>query len=148
MLRILHETDLPDLLIIENLTQLAPWSSDVFDRCWRAGYTGWVIEIENKVIGFILASMHAGETHILNLCVHPDFQHQGHGRKLLTHAVGVAKERTHGIAFLEVRRSNLHAIDLYKKEGFIQIGERMSYYPMHQGVKEDALVFAKDLGVK
>ncbi|MHB1949438.1 MAG: ribosomal protein S18-alanine N-acetyltransferase [Gammaproteobacteria bacterium] len=147
MLRILQETDLPQLLVIENLTQIAPWSEDIFKRCWQGGYSGWVIEQENQVVAFILATLRVGETHILNLCVHPSFQRRGYGRELLLHVLAVAKSKGDGMAILEVRRSNISAIQLYEQQGFIKIGERKNYYPAQKG-REDALVFAKDLGVQ
>jgi [ribosomal protein S18]-alanine N-acetyltransferase len=147
MLRILHETDLPQLLVIEKLTQKQPCPAETSRPCWQAGYSGWVVEQEDKVLGFILATLHVGETHILNLCIHPDFQRRGYGRQLLVHLLDVAKEKGNGVAFLEVRRSNLGAIELYKNEGFVRIGERKNYYPSQQG-REDALIFAKDLRVQ
>ena len=42
--------------------------------------------------------------------------------------------------FLEVRRSNLPAINLYKSNGYQKISERKNYYG-----NEDALIFKKDL---
>ena len=46
--------------------------------------------------------------------------------------------------FLEVRRSNIAAIGLYKSLGFFEIGVRADYYRDSQ-FKEDALVFALDI---
>lgn len=146
MLRQQTETDLPQILIIESLTQIAPWTTETFERCWQAGYPGWIIEQDKKIIGFIIATFNVGETHILNLCVHPDYQRKGFGKELLLHVLKEAKTRGVGIAFLEVRRSNRNAIALYQKMHFIQVAERKNYYPSTHG-REDALVFAKDLGI-
>lgn len=146
-LRILHEDDVSVIFAIEQLAQIAPWTIETFHHCLRAGCVGWVSTIDNQVIGFILLSLQHGEGHILNLCVHPDFQHSGYGRELIQYALTIAKEKRIGMIFLEVRRSNLHAITLYKTLDFVQIGERKNYYPTLEG-REDALVFAKDLGVE
>lgn len=147
MLRILSENDFSELLIIEALSHIAPWDRGTFERCWQAGYQGWVIEYNNKIIGFIIITLYAGESHILNIAIHPDFRSQGFGQQLLEHALAIAKSKGANIAFLEVRKSNDSAISLYQKLGFVQIGERKAYYPDKSG-REDALVFAKDLGVK
>jgi ribosomal-protein-alanine N-acetyltransferase len=147
MLRILHEDDFPQLLIIERLTQAAPWTLEVFERCLQVGYLGWVIEENKRIWGFVLLSLQVGEGHILNICVHPDFQRQGVGQELIEHALGIAKAKGAAMVFLEVRRSNKGAIALYEKMDFVQIGERKAYYPLASG-REDALVFAKDLGVQ
>ena len=58
----------------------------------------------------------------------------------LTHA----RRQGIGIAYLEVRRTNSHAINMYKKMQFLEIGERKDYYPGPSG-SEDALIFAKSL---
>ncbi len=147
-MRKITEADMPRLLQIEQLTQEAPWSEEVFMRCLTVGYDCWGVDENNQLIGFIMmSSVLTGESHILNLCVTPEYQHQGYGRKLLAYALAEAKKKGMGIIYLEVRRSNRHAIALYDKMGFIQISERKNYYPAATGKKEDALVFAKDLGV-
>ena len=147
MLRILHKTDLPTLVIIEKLTQYAPWSLEIFERCLQSGYSGWVIEIEEQVLAFIIVSFQLGECHIMNFCVHPLHQNKGLGRQLLEHTLEKAREQGTAMAFLEVRCSNESAIALYEKLDFIQISVRKNYYEGPQG-REDALMFAKDLGVQ
>lgn len=147
LIRVFSDTDLADLLAIEQLTQPFPWSEDIFVRCWKVGYLGWVAEIEGKVVAFVLMSIQVGEGHILNLCVHPDYQRRGIGGQLVDHALNIAKEKGAGMGFLEVRRSNISAIALYHKLGFVQISDRKNYYPAQDG-REDALVFAKDLLVQ
>lgn len=144
MLRALYAADLPELLAIENSVHVSPWSADTFKTCFQAGYVGWVIEHEKKVIAFIIISLRPDECHILNLCVTREQQRRGHGKCLLIHALSHAKEHGVGIAYLEVRRSNTRAIDLYRKNQFHFIGERKEYYPTVNG-KEDALVFAMSL---
>lgn len=141
------ESDIPRLFEIEVATQIAPWSEEVFQRCFQMHYDCWVIEEENNIIGFIMmSSTPTKESHILNLCVDPAWQRKGYGKTLLNYALLQAKSTGIGIAYLEVRRSNYHAIMLYHKAGFVQISERKNYYPTPKG-REDALVFAKDLGV-
>jgi ribosomal-protein-alanine N-acetyltransferase len=49
--------------------------------------------------------------------------------------------------FLEVRVSNLAAIELYAKEGFSAVGRRHDYYPATAATpREDALVLRRALG--
>lgn len=147
-MRTATEKDIPRLIEIENLTQIAPWSEDVFQRCFSMRYDCWVAEEANQVIGFlIMSSALTLESHILDICIDPLYQRKGHGEKLLKQALSHAKLNGIGIVYLEVRRSNHPAIKLYDKLGFIQIAERKGYYPAKQGGREDALVFAKDLSV-
>jgi ribosomal-protein-alanine N-acetyltransferase len=146
MLRNISLSDLPQLLLIEQLTQFSPWTAEIFERCLQAHYEGWVWEIDDKIAGFIISAQQVGENHILNIGVHPDYQRQGIGQTLVAYVLETAKKKASHISFLEVRRSNTKAIALYEKVGFVQIGERKNYYVAFQG-REDALIFAKDLTV-
>lgn len=144
MLRPLYKSDLPQLLVIENAVQIAPWTEETFKSCTQNHCVGWVIEIDKHVIGFIIIAMSTEECHILNLCVEHVSQRQGWGKKLLEHALSYAKEKRISIVYLEVRQTNTRAIDLYTKMGFQVVGERKGYYPTVSG-REDALVLARVL---
>lgn len=143
-LRRLVRADTNKVLAIEQQVHVSPWSLETFKACFDAGYDGWVFEAEGRVIGFILVSVRAGESHILNICVARQYQRKGWGRKLLEEALTHARRHGIAIAYLEVRRSNSGAIKMYQNMGFQLIGERKNYYPTVSG-QEDALVFAKDL---
>lgn len=144
MIRPLTEQDLPQVIKIESACQPVPWSDDVFKNCMEAGSSGWVVEFEDQVVGFILTIVQFDEIHILNFCVHPDHQHRGLGRKLMTHMLDTIKNQGGKFVYLEVRRSNYRAIALYENAGFSKVGERKDYY-ITLDQCEDALVFAKDL---
>lgn len=144
MLRALFKSDLQQILSIEKSVHVVPWNEDTFLTCFESGYLGWVIEIDKKIIGFIIISLRTDECHVLNICVSREYQRQGYGNQLLTHALNHAKKEQAGIVYLEVRRSNHVAIGLYRKLKFHLIGERKDYYPTVSGA-EDALIFAKSL---
>lgn len=144
-IRKLKEDDLPQVAAIENSTQPVPWSDRIFKDCYRAGYPGWVMEREGKVICFTLVSMHGDECHLLNLAVDPRYQRQGYGSQILVHAINSAKQLGAMMIYLEVRETNARAIALYEKMDFIQIGTRKDYYPAFEG-RENGLIYARDLG--
>ncbi len=144
MLRTLFPSDLNALLMIEEAVHIAPWSRETFLTCFEAGCIGWVVEIDKKIVGFVLIAVQSGECHILNLCVLHAHQRQGWGKKLIQQVFAHTKEKNIGIIYLEVRRSNTRAINLYRKSGFILVGERKGYYPAPGG-SEDALIFARSL---
>lgn len=144
MMRTLFKSDLNQLLEIEKSVNVAPWTEDTFAACFHSGYIGWVIELDKKIIAFIMVSLTVDECHILNLCVVREFQHQGWGHKLLNQALMHARQNGVSIAYLEVRKSNTRAIALYQKLKFQLVGQRKNYYPTQAG-QEDALIFALDL---
>ena len=81
---------------------------------------------------------------MLNLCVRPESQQQGIGRKLLRHLISIARRHDAEVLFLEVRLSNKYARSLYADEGFNELGIRRDYYPTAGG-REDALILARTL---
>ena len=89
-------------------------------------------------------SMAVDEAHVLNLCVDPELQRQGLGRRLLHHLIKLARAANATIVLLEVRKSNLPAIRLYDAEGFKRLGIRKNYYPAAGG-REDAIVLGYDI---
>lgn len=138
------ETDLDEVVCIENAVYSHPWTRQNFSDSLRAGYVCRVARRNGALIGYYVVSAAAGEAHLLNLSIAPQAQRQGHGRALLGEAVALARTLGAERLFLEVRPSNPPAIALYSSEGFQQLAVRRGYYPAHGG-REDALVFARVL---
>jgi len=143
-LRPMREDDLVAIHMIESRAYEFPWTVGIFRDCLRADYPSWVLYGDNGIVGYFLMSIAAGEAHVLNICVAPELQGQGHGRRLLHALLKVARARGVARVFLEVRPSNANAIALYHDEGFNEIGRRPRYYPAKDG-REDALVLAMEL---
>ena len=136
--------DLPDVLRNERLGYMHPWTEGIFRDCLRNGQECWLLMSRNLNVGHGILSIAAGESHLLNVCVHPDFQGHGFGRILVEHVLERARAGKASTIFLEVRPSNVAACELYDKLGFNEVGIRENYYPSKVG-REDALVLAKEL---
>ncbi|MFE8034541.1 ribosomal protein S18-alanine N-acetyltransferase [Thiohalocapsa marina] len=147
----MQQADLPAVLAVEQMAYSAPWSEGVFRDCLRVRYCCLVAERvrADGVVAHGIMSVAAGECHVLNLCVHPAFQGRGIGRLLLRRLLALARRQDADTAFLEVRASNRTAIDLYRREGFDEIGVRKGYYPAANEApsagREDALAMARAL---
>ncbi len=137
-------TDLPDVLRNERRGYTHPWTEGIFRDCLRNGQECWLLMCSDQNVGHGILSVAAGESHLLNVCVHPDFQGHGFGRILVEHLLERARTREASTIFLEVRPSNVAACELYDKLGFNEVGIRENYYPSNVG-REDALVLAKEL---
>ncbi len=145
--RPMRASDLDLVVQNENLSYLVPWSKRIFLDCLRSGYECWVLATRERIVAHGVLSSAAGESHVLTLCVHPDFRRAGYGRRMLTHLLRQA-EKTGALAcFLEVRPSNREARTLYIDMGFVQVGERKNYYPARMGSseREDALILSRPL---
>lgn len=136
--------DLPDVLRNERRGYTHPWTEGIFRDCLRNGQECWLLMCSDQNVGHGILSVAAGESHLLNVCVHPDFQGHGFGRILVEHLLERARTGEASTIFLEVRPSNVAACELYDKLGFNEIGIRENYYPSNVG-REDALVLAKEL---
>lgn len=137
-------TDLPDVLRNERRGYTHPWTEGIFRDCLRNGQECWLLMCSDQNVGHGILSVAAGESHLLNVCVHPDFQGHGFGRILVEHLLERARTGEASTIFLEVRPSNVAACELYDKLGFNEVGLRENYYPSNIG-REDALVLAKEL---
>jgi ribosomal-protein-alanine N-acetyltransferase len=143
-MRPMEEDDMAAVLAVERVGYPHPWTEGNFRDCLRAGYCCWVLEQDGRMIGHGVLSVAVGEAHVLNVCVHPDWQGRGLGRRILDRLLRLAREHEADTAFLEVRASNTVAQHLYESAGFNEIGLRRGYYPAHNG-REDAVVYAKAL---
>lgn len=146
VIRVLLPVDLDRVSAIESRAYARGWSRGVFADCLRSGYLCRGLESGNGLVGYYVASVAAGEAHLLNLAVDPDCQRLGFGRFLLHHAVAQARNGDADCMFLEVRPSNPAARKLYRLNGFSEFGRRRGYYPpTAHGQREDALVLCRRL---
>ena len=143
-LRAMRDADIGTVMAIETRAYPFPWTDGIFRDCINACYPSWLLMQEDAVIGYGVISIAAREAHILNICIDPDAQSHGHGRRLLRALVRIARTQNAERVFLEVRPSNPRAIALYFDEGFNEIGRRPRYYPARTG-REDAIVMAMEL---
>ena len=143
-IRPMQAADLAGVHSVEQTSYDYPWSRAVFRDCLLAGYYSLVLEIDGVVSGYSIMSIAAAEAHVLNLCVHPDVRRQGFGRRLLNALLFKAEDSAAQRVFLEVRPSNLPAVQLYLSAGFREIGVRPKYYQASAG-RENAIVLALSL---
>lgn len=145
--RTMNYSDLKQVIAVEKKAYPHPWTQGIFRDCLRIGYNAWVMTLDMKVIGYGIVMLSPGEAHILNICIHPQYQGKGLGRYLLRHLINKSNQTDIDMVLLEVRRSNAGAQLLYQSEGFHELGVRKAYYPAENG-REDAIILAKYLANK
>ncbi len=102
----------------------------------------WVAELNEidhrpLVVGMIVLWKIVDEGHIGTLAVAPDYRRKRIAERLLAKALLVAHAEGVRNAYLEVRRGNLAAQELYRRFGFEVVGARPRYY---RDNGEDALM--------
>ncbi len=146
LIRPMRGTDLPAVMRIERVSYDFPWSEAIFRDCLRAGYDCRVSESKTGLLGYGIMSVGAGECHLLNICIHPDYRLRRFATMLIHALLEAARRRRAWTALLEVRVSNEAAYHLYRHLGFSEVGLRKDYYPARVG-REDALILARDVRV-
>lgn len=135
-IRPFKSSDLDDVMAIEQQVQISPWTQSMFLDCLKEHYISLVVLLNQKIIGYVIATMTGDEAEILNISLSKEQQEKGIGRYLLSHLLGILQQRNIEKVFLEVRVSNHVARKLYERLGFRSINVRQGYY---QG--EDAVVY-------
>ena len=132
--------DVSAIVEIENKTNKMPWSKAQFLSSMEVGHYSAVMHKENNILGFAIYSPIIPESHLLNIAIDPAHQGKGLGDKLLQQII--LQNKTIGVKMisLEVRVSNLPAINLYEKRGFHKDAIRPNYYS--GSPKEDALLMS------
>ncbi|WP_317204709.1 ribosomal protein S18-alanine N-acetyltransferase [Janthinobacterium sp.] len=140
------ERDLEEVAMLEESVYPHPWSRGNFADSLASGYQAWVLrDQQGALLGYFLLMVVVDEAHLLNVAVGAALQGQGLGRFLLNQAVACARGLGMESMLLEVRPSNLRALDIYQRYGFSQIGRRKAYYPADNQQREDAIVMRLDL---
>lgn len=143
-IREMTSDDLGKVIDVEVAAYEHPWTVGIFRDCLRVGYSCWVYEDNGTPMAHGIVMLSGAEAHVLNLCVHPDCQRRGIGRLMLNHLTQASRESGADTILLEVRQSNIIAMQLYLSAGFHELGVRSGYYPDHDG-REDAIILAKTL---
>jgi len=144
LIRNLTVADLERINEIEQSAYPYPWTAGIFADCLRVGYECTGLQVGPVLIGYAIQSQAAGESHLLNLCIAPDWQGMGYGTLLLEHAIFIARENECASMFLEVRPSNPAGVGLYVRKGFVALGRRPNYYRSDDG-REDAIIMSLTL---
>jgi len=144
----INQADLEPILAIEQNSFQRPWDCPSLEfalRCHNA--RNYAIKpTEGKSCGPFIAyaflRLLGDEVHLQKVAVTPAWRGQGVASWLLERCFTLSVERGARSAHLEVRPSNIPAVELYQKLGFELAGKRPEYYT---DSKEDALLMIKIL---
>ena len=101
-----------------------------------------VTECGGNAVAYVGMMYVLDEGYISNVAVSPQHRKKGLADALIKRIVEISHEKELAFITLEVRRSNIPAISLYEKHGFVKVGIRKNYYDLP---KEDAILMTKFL---
>lgn len=91
-------------------------------------------KFNNEIVGFAGIKILFDEADIMNIVVKKDYRNKGIGSILLENLILLSKKLCLNSLSLEVNEENIPAINLYKKQGFKNIGIRKNYYNEKNGI--------------
>ena len=101
-----------------------------------------VAEKEENVIGYVIFNQILDEAEIYKIVVLKELRKKQIAFKIIEFLLNELKKNNVEKIFLEVRKNNILAINLYKKCGFIEIREIVDYY---SNPKENGIMMLKEV---
>lgn len=138
-------SDVDEVLSIEQNAHVYPWTRGNFTDALASGYQCKVYDADGLTLGYAVFMAAVDEAHLLNITIASQYQHKGLGMKLLHEIISTARSQQMLRLIIEVRPSNLAALALYCKAGFVELGRRRDYYPVADNQREDAIVMERRL---
>jgi ribosomal-protein-alanine N-acetyltransferase len=141
VIRRMQTDDVDSIFKLEKSIFSDPWTRSSFEYEVENKNSSYpcVLLKNNIVAGYAVVWYYSGEIHIGNFAIQSASRKQGLGKMLLQHILD--KFKNYEIAYLEVRTSNIAAINLYKKFAFEELYIREKYYSNN----EDAIVMWKKI---
>jgi ribosomal-protein-alanine N-acetyltransferase len=142
-LRRLAPDDLDTVEEIERASYPTPWSRTMFAAELRkpSALALGAYADSGRLVGYAFVSRYVDAWHVMNVAVAPEYRRRGIATELLERLFEVtAGDQRRGYT-LEVRVSNLGAIQLYERLGFQSRGIRRGYYTDN---REDALIMWRE----
>jgi ribosomal-protein-alanine N-acetyltransferase len=135
----MQREDVKAIALLEKECFASPWTEEtLYEESVNPTAVFLVAKEEDRVIGYIGSNNILGEVFITNVAVLPDYRRKGVGSALLDGLIDICRENGALYLTLEVRKSNISAINLYEKKGFSSVGQRKNFY---SNPTEDALIY-------
>lgn len=137
-IRLMAEEDIDSVVEIEEQLFSKPWTKQDFINSMSDRHNIYVVaENEHQeIIGYCGIWGVLDEGQITNVAVRTEDQGNGVGFKMLEELLFIGRNEGLQQYTLEVRKSNIKAIRLYEKLGFVEEGIRKNFYdkPVEDGI--------------
>ena len=134
---------LDELEKLERICFSRPWSKKMLGEELENDCAAFLVAEEpetHRVLGYAGVLVMADEGYITNVAVFPDYRRQGIAAQIIKVFCDFAAGNHLSFLTLEVRPTNIAAIELYRSFGFEEVGRRKNYYDLP---KEDALILTR-----
>lgn len=140
-IKVLGAEHLEDVLKIEEECFSKPWSENSVKELLLSEKAELLGAFDGgRLIGYSCLEWVLDEGSLTNIAVSDEYRKMGVGSQLMAALMKSAEEKDLAFITLEVRVSNLPAVNLYRKFGFLDVGTRHNYY---DAPREDALLMTR-----
>lgn len=135
-IRWLIRRDMREVLHIQQGSFEFSWTEEDFLKALRQrNCIGMVCEFKEKIVGFMIYSLHKHKLHILNFAVDPDHLREDIGTTMFKKLESKLSVNRRTMIALEVRETNLAAQLFFREMGFRATDTYRGYY---EGTSESA----------
>lgn len=137
--------DVPRVAALEMASFTAPWKADTFEHLLDPSSGCHLLVLDDGdegVVAYAVLWCVLDQGELANIAVAESHRGRGLGRRLLDQVMDRARQQGVESLYLEVRVSNVAAIELYRAAGFKDVGLRKKYYDKPA---EDALIMVAQL---
>jgi [ribosomal protein S18]-alanine N-acetyltransferase len=142
-LRRLELEDLDEIERIEKASYPTPWSRAMFasELAKQSSRSIAAVTPEGTLVGYLVLSRYVDAWHVMNVAVDPAHRRSGIASAMLERLFDETHDDVERGYTLEVRVSNVGAISLYERFGFVSRGIRRGYYTDN---REDAVIMWRE----
>jgi [ribosomal protein S18]-alanine N-acetyltransferase len=144
-LRTMTPENIDAVMAIEQVAYSHPWSRGNFRDSLNPLFDAHCLWLGDELLGYFLAMHGFEEMHLLNITVAPARQGQGWAHMMLDALSLISRNVGAQTLWLEVRQSNVRALQVYERYGFVRVGLRKDYYPADRQQREHAVVMSLKL---
>jgi ribosomal-protein-alanine N-acetyltransferase len=139
VIRLAELSDINAIIKINRLCLPENYSFDFFYRILSEfGFACVVCEVDGEVVGYLLSrlerpfstfiGLNGSKGHVISIAVLPAHRKKGLGTKIMKYGMQKLIEQNVSTIYLEVRVSNVAAVEMYKKLGYYIKREFKHYY--------------------
>ena len=128
----IRKANIKDILKIndieKNIFREEAWSLNMIadELSIEEGKNTWVINLKGIIRGYYMIRTYNQECHLMNIAIEKSCQRSGLANTMMQHLLEIYA--INSTIYLEVKKGNFPAINLYLKIGFREIFERKNYY--------------------
>ncbi len=128
------DSDIENIHLIEKESFGNFYPKDYIDYLFKKNHIFFIAFSDNIPVGYLCAKIKAANiVHVVSIAVRPNFRNKKIAKRMLAIAHDYFNQNNVNYFFLEVKDTNMAAINLYNSLGYKTFEYRKNYYPDTSG---------------